>query len=304
MNHDHAAARIDDRAKTSKLKRLQRWLQTVITHPQGVVAGVNSGGARQEVDVRSEEVEQVIAPSKALSSIERLNVYGNAYVARLVGCLHDEFPALVHAIGKEAFDGLAFGYVHAHPSHSYSLADLGADFPDYLAQTRPSGAAVDWAGFIIDLAQLERTYAEVFDGPGTEQVRDELKLPDQVPVERMAEMRLIPAPCLRLRRFAFAVHEYATAVRRRQQPQIPEPKPTYLAITRRDYIVRRAAVTRTQFELLQGIVNGATLGVSIRRAVEYTDADIDQMSASLDAWFRHWTTAGYFTGVDQRLTFS
>ena len=82
------------------LNRIQQWMQSVITHPDGVVGGIESDGARRQIDVATENIEQVITPSQTLTSIERLEIYGNAYYARLLECLHDEYPALVHALGE------------------------------------------------------------------------------------------------------------------------------------------------------------------------------------------------------------
>lgn len=110
-------------------------------------------------------------------------------------------------------------------STSYTLADLSTRFPQYLAQTRSAGPEGDWPQFLIDLATLERTYSEVFDGPGCE---GEPLLPAEalvaVPAERWADFRLEPAPCLRLLSLRFPVHEYALAVHRGEHPEIPAPQ--------------------------------------------------------------------------------
>ncbi len=60
-----------------QLNQIQRWMQSVITHPAGIVAGIDSPAAQGEIDVGSEQIEEVITRSKALDSIGRLEVYGN-----------------------------------------------------------------------------------------------------------------------------------------------------------------------------------------------------------------------------------
>src|ERR1700727_1403841 len=106
-----------------QLAQIQRWLQAVITHPGGVEEGLDSEEARANVDLPAERVEQIVDPSKRRTSVERLEVYANAYYARLVECLRDEYPALLHAAGEEVFDGLAFGYLQSYPSQSYTLSE-------------------------------------------------------------------------------------------------------------------------------------------------------------------------------------
>jgi hypothetical protein len=286
-----------------ELARLQRWLQAVITHPAGVEAGIESDTARREIALDCRQLEQVITRSRALTSIERLRVYGNAYYARLLECLRDEFPALVHAAGAEAFDGFAFGYLQRYPSTSYTLGQLGRDFPTYLAETKPQPAQAtdqpDWADFLIDLARLERTYSEVFDGPGTEGERllDSEQLA-RVSLERWPGARLVPVECLRLMSFHYPVHEYATAVRQGNKPQPPDRSPTYLIISRRDYIVRRAAVSREQFELLQALAAGTPVAAAIEQSALAEQADLEALATSLREWFKTWASAGYFRRIE------
>ena len=156
--------------KPRSLDQLQRWMQSVITHPAGIEAGVMSDSSRGVIDLGARRLDEIVLPSQRLSSADRLRVYGNAYFARLLECLRAEFPAMVRALGEEAFDGLAFGYLLEHPSQSDTLTRLAATLPEYLEQTRPprEEAAPDFADFLIDLARLERTYSEVFDGAGPE----------------------------------------------------------------------------------------------------------------------------------------
>src|SRR5580704_19185826 len=157
-------------SQVPRLDQIQRWLQAVIMHPDGVEAGIESPEARSEIDVTPDRIEQVVDPSKRRTSVERIEVYANAYYARLLECLRDEFPALLHAVGEEVFDGLAFGYLQSYPSRSYTLSELSRQFAQYLEETRPrddddANGSPSWPDFMIDLARLERCYSEVFDGP-------------------------------------------------------------------------------------------------------------------------------------------
>ena len=88
---------------------------------------------------------RIVTRSQSLTSTERLQIYANAYFARLFECLHEEFPALLHALGEETFDAFAFGYLQQYPSRSYTLAELGRNFAAYLAEVRPRGEQNDFA---------------------------------------------------------------------------------------------------------------------------------------------------------------
>ena len=245
--------------------------------------------------------EEVISRSQALDSIERLHVYGNAYYARLIECMGGEFPATQAALGEEAFSGFVMGFLQVSPSTSYTLGDLGKAFPEYLAESRPPREidGPDWADFLIELATLERTYGEVFDGPGEEktklmQANDLLSIPP----DRWGDARLQTASSLHLLTFQFPVQDYAAAVRKQEEATVPPPTETHLAINRRDYIVRRRPLTPMGYELLELLQQGATLGDAIETVVSESDVDMEVFASRLQQWFRSWTTDGYFVGVD------
>ena len=286
-----------------QLGTIQHWLQSVVSHPLGVEAGIASDDAQQQIAASVEEVETVIERSRALSSVERLEVYANAYYARLMECLREYFPALVCALGEDVFDEFAFTYLQQYPSRSYTLGDLADNFPRFLEETRPEAtdsateAPANWPEFVIDLARLEWTIDSVFDGPGVENAApltaEQLNgiSPDDWP-----GARLVPVVCLRLLAFEFPVNDYYTLFRQGKEPALPEPQQTYLALSRRNYVVQRYPLSAPQYELLATLEQGQTVGEAIAAAAEMTD-DFDALAASLRNWFHHWTAAGFFQDV-------
>jgi len=286
------------------LDQLQRWLQAVITHPDGISDGIASDAARQEINVTPQQVEQVIVRSQAQTSIERLAVYGNAYYARLLECLRESFPVLAQAVGRETFDQFAFGYLQAHPSTSYTLGKLGERFDDYLHETRPDKAEAEagqigWPDLLIDLARLEWAIGEVFDGPGTEREPPlDPAMLGAISPEQWPAARLVPTPCLRLMTFRFDVNDYFTAIRAEEQPEPPPPEKTFLVLTRINYVVRRIALTKEQFGLLTALAAGTTVGDSIERLVAECRSDVDLLAQQLPGWFQDWAEARLFKRIE------
>ncbi len=285
-----------------QLDQIQKWMQSVITHPEGVVAGVESPAAQEEIAVSSESVERVVDRSQSLTSLQRLQIYGNAYYARLIECLREEFPAVAYALGEESFDAFAMGYLQSYPSQSYTLGHLGANFAKFLEETQPPESADSPPGieqFLVDLARLERLYGEVFDGPGSEgQPPLSPESLEQIPPEAWPMVKLVPVPSLRLKAFRFPVHEYITQVRHEAAAEIPEPAETRLAINRREFVVRRASLDAIQYALLANLVAGQPLGEAISQAVEDTDADFDHLAGQLQTWFQDWTAGQFFARVE------
>ncbi len=282
------------------LAQIQRWMQAVLMHPAGAEEGVASEAARRVIDVPPEEAERVVTPSRALSALERLAIYNRAYYARLLDCLRESYPVLFHALGEEAFGAFAVDYLQKYPSRSYTLNDLGANFPRYLRESRPADEpGPSWPDFVIDLATLEWTYNEVFDGPGVEGQRmlsaEQLR---KVPPQRWPETRLVPVPCLRLLALRYPVHAYYTAVRRKKEAEPPGPAETLLAVTRRRYVIRRYELTRPQYVLLESLLEGRSVGEAITRAAEAAGGDEEDFAAELTRWFRNWTAEGFFRAVE------
>jgi len=281
-------------------------MQAVIMHPVGVEEGIASPAARECIEVEPAEAEMVIARSQALTSVERLGIYSRAYFARLLECLREEFPVLKHALGEEAFDAFAAGYLQRYPSRSYTLVELGTRFPKFLAETRPvveegDGFSDDWPDFLIDLATLEQTFNEVFDGPGTE--REPLLDPErlqEIPAEEWPDMLLEGARCLRLLALRFPVHRYFTAVRRQESPDLPTRAESYLAVSRRNYVVRHYELSLPAYQILKALLGGEAVGGSIGRAIESAGADTDRLSANLSEWFRDWAAEGFFRTARSR----
>lgn len=256
------------------LDELQRWFQNAIMQP--------GGGAG--------DVDSIISRSSLQTADERLAVYAHSYWARLLECLQEDFPAVRAAIGNDAFDGLAIGYLAEHPSTSYTLAQLADRFADYLAATAPDD---DFSKAVVELTRLERAITDVFDLPGGETLGfltvDELAA---VPVERRGDVRLRPLPTFRLLRFHFDVNQWFTALRKdAETAPPPDERETFVALSRRGYVVRRHPLTTVQYELLTALDAGRTLAEALAAF------DENESPATLESWFAQWAAAGLFARI-------
>lgn len=252
----------------SDLAATQRWIQDVITDPDGVDAGL----ARAAVGTLT--VEAVVRGSAQLGARERLALYSRTYRRRLAGCLRESYPGLRHALGDDLFDDFALEYLSAQPSRSYTLASLGAGWPGYLEATRPdrelpAHERERWPDFLVDLARLERTFCEVYDGPGAEgqALPAAADLPDAAdPGARWRAATMTPVACLRLVRARFPVGDYLAAVRRGEDPPLPAPARSFIAVSRRDYVVTIAELDSRAHALLCALTGGASLADGARAA--------------------------------------
>lgn len=259
---------------------------------------------RQLINILPDAIETVINPSRALDRFQRLNVYANAYLSRLLDCMRNSFPALTAAIGEEAFDAFSFGYLQTYPSLSYTLNELSSRFIQYREETRPKTAGsseADWSDFVIDLATLGSVFEVVFAGPGIEELPPGTDWASGLDEASWSSARLEIVPCLHLLDFRFPVNDYYMRWRKSgdSSPAIPAASDTYLAVTRREYVVRRFELERCEFQLLRHLADGESVGVAIERVAESVD-DLEVFSASLGAWFERWTKRGFFHGLISR----
>jgi hypothetical protein len=100
-----------DKHAEPRLEQVQRWMQSVLMHRGGVAEGVDAAESRAHIDITLAELPQVIRPSQSLSSADRLEIYVNAYHARLMECLDEEFAVTRWTLGEDLFGAVALGYL-------------------------------------------------------------------------------------------------------------------------------------------------------------------------------------------------
>src|SRR5690349_5662842 len=181
----------------SELNLLQHWMKTVV---------VERGDLREKLDAAARRhglrAEDVVAEKRDLSAHERLAIYTGGYVLRLLDCMRADFPVLRGFVGDSVFDAFAKAYIITMPPSSHSLYDLGANFPRFLDETKPTNWTLDADTSVMldlppELARLERAHAEVMRAHGTED--DPPAAEPLSPLEIFGESPMVQVtPCLRL----------------------------------------------------------------------------------------------------------
>ncbi len=283
-----------------ELSIVQQWFHSVVTHPEGIEQGVNSSKALDLIPMSRNDLEHMVTRSEKVSAHDRMNIYANAYYARLIECLGESYPVMKRTLGEEAFNGFCFAYLQEYPSTSYTLGHLGDNFERFLTDTRPDAddPQLGWPDLLIDLARLEWTILQVFDGPGIEKTTT-LQLTDlqAIKPDQWLSVKLQLVPCLELLALHYPLNEYYTDARQQSDDtkiDIPEAKQTFLAITRRDYIVRRHEISSVQYILLSALKSGHTLGDALERAAARSSLNDEALANELQHWFREWVEFSFF----------
>lgn len=123
---------------------------------------------RQQQQALAAAVQGAVAPAGLLQPTPqggsaRLDVYQQAYSARLVGALRDNVEVLARALGDEAFDALARAYLAAHPSTEPSIRWFGHRLATFMDQCNAAGDGLVPHPALADLARLEWALRAAFD---------------------------------------------------------------------------------------------------------------------------------------------
>ncbi len=308
------SAGLTELSKLSNLAGVQRWMQAVITHPDGVAEGVASDPTRAALGVPAAQLENVVRGTPRLPAEARLRLYSRDYHLRLLDCLRASHPALRELLGAELFEAFALDYVQARPSRSYTLGQLGAGFVEHLERTRPTGE--EWALLVCELVRLERAVAEVYDGPGVEGER--ILTAEELPAEPapwQLRASVEPVRCLRLARTRFPVGPYLRTVRGGGHPEMPHTRESAMALSRSEWVVTVTDLDADRYAALEALVAGATVGelrelvagstvgelkaLVTRGAVGELDAPMagsavgEGGESRIWEWLREWAAAGF-----------
>jgi hypothetical protein len=278
------------KAAAADLQTLERWMQAVVMHPEGADAGLRSRPARKLVPAAASNPESVVLPSKALSSVERLELYAHMYYARLIEIMEVEYPTTRQILGAHEFAVACRRFIARNPSRSRTLNSMSSKFPDFLARHLPRGPR---RGLVADVARIERAMEDVFDAPRAEPMTAAQFA--AIGADQWERVRLNVNPALRLLTLRYPVNDYMNAVRAGRKPRVPRPRTTFAIVYRRGYQVFRRDQEPEQFKLLAALVSGRVLAAAVRASIGGRSGSADRLAAKLGAWFREWAAAGIFT---------
>jgi len=221
----------------------------------------------------------------------RLQVYRDAYRARLVEALRNNHPVLHRVLGDDEFRELSLGYLDAHPSRRPSIRWFGDRLAAHLAahaDTLPHPS-------LVDLARMEWALGLSFDAA------DAPVLPAaalaQVAPERWPGLRFEAHPSVALLAFEWAVEPLWRALTDDEQAQAEPPQhaPHTLLVWRRELDTRWRTLPDDEAPLLRAALNGEPFAALCERAAEQTSAE--DPAARIVSMLRRWVDDGLFSHV-------
>lgn len=275
--------------KNIPLSLVQQWMQTVLVNPLG-----NPGGHPSELlpQYLQGDIENIIAPSSRLTGRQRLAIYQRGYLARLRDCMAGQFKGLQYALGEVLFQAFADEYLQQYPSVSYTLADLGKRFAAFLQQTRPDANAPesereDWPDFMIELAQLEYALVQIFDEESPEGIEYATDITND------NDLKL--APLFHIFSFRFPTAHYLQAVHKNENPQLPFPANSLLAVTRKEYQIGLFHLNPMQYGFLTYLQqHPQPVSQALQQFAAHNQIGLESLQNLWPVWRSKWIESGFF----------
>ncbi|MCM2314028.1 MAG: DNA-binding domain-containing protein [Thermoanaerobaculia bacterium] len=269
------------------LERVQRWMLEVVTQPGSVRDALASPPARREIE--RERLPELILPSRTLSSEQRLGVYHDMYMLRMVEALEFDYPGVAKLLGHARFHRLVEGYVGAFPSRSYTLNRLGDHLPEYIA----SHGAMPRRALLADLARFELAITLAFDAARSATLSPEAIL--SVPAEAWAEARFRTIDALQLLRVDYPVDDYLQSIKDGGTRPPLRKATRWILVFRSELSVRRVALSKREWTMLEALHEGLTLPAAVDRMSAFRPRISE---TELFTWFREWTRMGLFSAIE------
>ncbi len=201
---------------------------------------------------RSLAIRRCFTGSPGLGAAERIEIYADMYLWRLVDALREDYPKLAALLGDARFHALAEAYAREHPSRHHDLGRVGVHLPAFL-RVHPEAGRPDLA----DLAALEWARSEVFFEVEVEPARPDALA--ALPPAQFLEARLRLAPALRV----LAVEHDAVApwraLERGEAAPPPAPGIQAIAVWRAGFDVFHAALELDEATALESAASGDPL---------------------------------------------
>jgi hypothetical protein len=251
------------------LAETQALLHEVLTTPGSVEPG---------------RIEACFAGTPEFPAVDRVAVYADMYLFRLVDALRETFPNVFRYLGDEQFAALAEDYVRLNPSRHHDVGQVGRHLTAFL-RTYPDPERPDLA----DLAELEWARHQVFFAQTAEPVGVEAL--SAVAPDDFARASLLLSPALRV---LVLDHDAASLWRRLENGERPVPASTgafAVAVWRRGFDVFHAPVSLDEAVAIEGAMAGHSLA-SICASFGDQEDPVAAAHAALGSWLQEgWIVA-------------
>lgn len=243
----------------------------------------------QDLRDHTNVIEQMFSPHSALSQVEALAIYNNAYHQRLIQISSELYPVLYHTLGKDVYTRLWLDYLAEHKPRPGPMSLLGEHLHEFATRHTQFGKLPA----LLDIIKLESLLISLFDR-ADEQPYTLAHLQSLAP-EQWATMRWTPRQDWALLESGFDLEDYWANMQRFLALENPQPGATDFGVkpvedARQAWYLIRRVNHRMQFQhindamatFLQSLLaseNFADICEALAR--KYPDQDTPALSLNL-----------------------
>jgi hypothetical protein len=215
-----------------------------------------------------------------------LAIYHNAYKARLLEVLRNDFVAILHWMGDDEFDRLASSYIRHYPSGHYSLRWLGKGFEGFIREH----LVPEQSAPLAELASLEWAFTLAFDAPAGQPLT--LESMATLASEEWPELRVKPTPSLQCLECRFNSLSLWRSVK--EESEFPDSMeldiPQTCLIWRNQLICSYRSLDPAQATALDGLLNEGWSFAELCAELAVTYGEGAPLQAV--TWLKQWIQEG------------
>lgn len=269
-----------------------RW---IITDPRGVQSAL-TGDCPEMAHYEEPEprLAELIIDQPPLSRSDRLSIYANGYLDRIVEALENDFDTIHRVLGCDMFRRLCSLYLIAHPSKTHTLSEVGKHLPEFIRSTRFHESHP----FLADLAELDWVVVKTFFANDSDRL-DLARLSDRSEDDwNDALLRL--APSVNTLQCEWNIDELWHAKESQQEAlgRLAKQGATRLLVYRKDDEVWIEPLTPISYELLRLMRSGLKLESLTSALIVEHKFSADEVQKCLTERLGVWVREGVISQIE------
>lgn len=226
----------------------------------------------------------LVESTATLSAERRLDIYHNAYRARLAELLADTYERVALYIGDENFDGAARHFIERHAPTSRNLRNYGGAFPAFLAGYFSND------GEVAELAEMDLRLRNAFDAADA----DVLRMSDlaSVHAHEWDAVAFVLHPTASFQRFNWNTPAIWQSLNEGVAPPSAEllPRPVTWLFWRKELQPHFRSLSEEEHAALRAIGEGRSFGALCAMLAENHPGP--EVAPRIALWLRSWLEEG------------
>jgi hypothetical protein len=234
-----------------------------------------------------------VISTKSANAIERIDIYKEGYVLRLLEIMEKDFPIFRQIVGEDFFKKIACGYIERYPSYHFSICMFSRHLSKYLLE-------MGYEPYLSEIVTFEWALSCALDALDAPQIGVDYL--STVAPESWPDIQFTFHPSLELYEFDFNVPQvvYAHMTHQETIPEINREE------SKGGWIIWRYAlssyfesVTPAQVGMIQAIREEKTFAELCEGLCQWLpEEEVAQFAA---ASLRNWLEKGVFSAINVKV---